>query len=104
MKSTLWKLCVLLIAFTMFLTIGAFAEGTIGIVALLLYGLSTCCGICWAFDRAFACEESNAEYRRADKAAPARRASMPASSPRQKLAVSTAPKTMQRTIDHSRAA
>ena len=48
MKQFFWKFCVLAIALTMLLTAGAFAEGTIGIVALGLYGLSTVCGIQWA--------------------------------------------------------
>ena len=48
MKEMFWKLCVLAIGLTMLLTVGAFAEGSIGLGALGLYGVSTVCGIQWA--------------------------------------------------------
>lgn len=34
MKSTMWKVCMLLIALAMLMTLGAFAEGSIGVVTL----------------------------------------------------------------------
>lgn len=68
MKRSFWKLCILLIALTMLLTAGAFAEGMIGLTALGLYGLSTLCGIQWA------CLRLRQEDEAALRAAEARRA------------------------------
>lgn len=68
MKRTFWKLCILLIALTMMLTAGAFAEGMIGLTALGLYGLSTLCGMQWA------CLRLRQEDEAALRAAQARRA------------------------------
>ena len=70
MKQFFWKFCVLAIALTMLLTAGAFAEGTIGIVALGLYGLSTVCGIQWACAKVLEWEQPR-QPRRAPRRSPA---------------------------------
>lgn len=67
MKQFFWKFCVLAIALTMMLTAGAFAEGTIGIVALGLYGLSTVCGIQWACAKVLEWEQPRQQPRRAPR-------------------------------------
>ena len=69
MKQFFWKFCVLAIALTMLLTAGAFAEGTIGIVALGLYGLSTVCGIQWACAKVLEWEQPR-QARRAPRRSP----------------------------------
>lgn len=48
MRSAMWKVCMLLIALAMLMTLGAFAEGSIGVVALCLYGMSMLFGMQWA--------------------------------------------------------
>lgn len=73
MKSAMWKVCILLVALTMLMTMSAFAEGTIGLAALCLYGMSTVFGIQWAHAKAEQWEEIEAERaahrRRAQRAA-----------------------------------
>lgn len=45
MKSTMWKICMLLIALSMLTVLGSFAEGSIGLVTLCLYGMSMLFGM-----------------------------------------------------------
>lgn len=71
MKSTMWKVCMLLIALAMFMTLGAFAEGSIGVVTLCLYGMSMLFGMQWACSEATRCEQqeqARAEARAARQA------------------------------------
>lgn len=56
MRSAMWKVCMLLIALAMLMTLGAFAEGSIGVVALCLYGMSMLFGMQWACAEATRCE------------------------------------------------
>lgn len=65
MKEMFWKLCVLTIGLTMLLTVGAFAEGSIGLGALGLYGVSTVCGIQWACAKVQQAQAQPREPRRA---------------------------------------
>lgn len=71
MKSTMWKVCMLLIALAMLMTLGAFAEGSIGVVALCLYGMSMLFGMQWTCAEATRCEQqeqARAEARTARRA------------------------------------
>lgn len=58
MKSTMWKICMLLIALSMLTVLGSFAEGSIGLVTLCLYGMSMLFGMQWACAEATRCEQA----------------------------------------------